>query len=430
MPWYSNPPGASIFTRQIDFKPLWRAARDHPAKVILVAGISLRLLVYGYGRPYWIDEGSLAFNVVGKPPLDFSAPLRQDQLAPIGFFVVERALVSIAGSSQYVTRLLALLCGILALVAFAKLAGRILPPTAALVALALFAFSDDLIYYSSELKPYSTDLAVGLAITLLAYDALTTAVTVRSATLIALVAFLAPWCSFASAFVVAGCGLAQVICARSLRRALVWVAIGAVWLQSFIVAYYTSHALLSPYTTMYLFWDFAFLPLWPLPPDRENLARSGGVVLEILVNPLNLVPPIPRWLGIMLPVLLLLAGCVRLFRRSLAVWLLLVLPFALAVVAACLKRYPLHGRLMLELVPAFFLLIALGTEFVLELDHSRRKLVYKATLVLLLAYPCFSSIYEATAARPRFFNSHGDLHNNVFLHEQINLPPGTVKKWE
>ena len=41
---------------------------------------------------------------------------------------------------------------------------------------------------------------------------------------------------------------------------------------------------------------------------------------------------------------------------------ILVLPIVLAMVASAMKRYPLHGRLILELVPAFFLLIAQGTE--------------------------------------------------------------------
>ena len=81
-----------------------------------------------------------------------------------------------------------------------------LPRRAALVALALFAFSDDLIYYSSEMKPYSVDLAVGLAISLAALDALGKPATTRSAVWLATLVAAAPWWSFASAFVVAGCG--------------------------------------------------------------------------------------------------------------------------------------------------------------------------------------------------------------------------------
>src|SRR5262249_40603383 len=162
-------------------------------------------------------------------------------------------------------RLLPLLCGIGALLGFANLAARLLPRPAALVALLLFAFSDDLIYYASEFKPYSVDLAVGVTISLLAYDGVTRPLTSRRAILIGFCAILAPWCSFASAFVMAGCGVALLFSARNLRVALLWIGIGALWFQSFVVAYRTSHALLSPYTTMYIFWDFAFLPVWPFP---------------------------------------------------------------------------------------------------------------------------------------------------------------------
>jgi len=377
-----------------------------------------------------MDEGSLAANVVDRRPLDFSERLTGDQLAPFGFLIVVRAVVSILGPSSYVTRLLPLVCGILALVAFTVLARRILPRPAALVAMALFAFSDDLIYYSSEFKPYSLDLAAGLAITLLAYDAVSKPATWRRAAYIALCAILAPWCSFGSAFVVAGCGSSLVLAAflaRRYRDALVWGAIGVGWLFSFLLAYRASQSLLSPYTTMYIFWDFAFLPLWPRPSAPVSLVKAGGILLDLFVNPLNLVPPMLQCFGAVLPLSLLVGGAVRLFRRSWPVWLMLVLPVGLAVIASVMKRYPLHGRLILELVPAYFLLIAEGTQAVFELDRGRMKLVSKAVLVLLLAYPCFSAIYEASATRPRYFNSHGDLHNNLFLYEQTGRPARPVR---
>ncbi len=394
--------------------------------VVLALGIFLRVVVYGHGRSYWLDEASLAANVVDQTPLDFSRPLTGDQLAPFGFLIVVRAVVSILGPSHYVTRLLPLACGIAALVAFAVLARRIMLRRPALVALALFAFSDDLIYYSSEFKPYSLDLATGLAITLLACDAVAKPATWRRAAGIALGAILAPWCSFGSAFVAAGCGLSLVLTAflaRRYRDGVVWCAIGVGWLLSFLLAYQASRVLLSPYTTMYVFWDFAFLPLWPRPSAPVSVVKAGGILLDLFVNPLNLVPPALHWLGLVLPLSLLVGGAVRLFRRSWPVWLMLVLPFALAVVASVMKRYPLHGRLILELVPAFFLLISEGTQAVFELDRGRRKLVSKAVLVLLLAYPCFSAVNEASATRPRYFNSHGDLHNNLFLYEQTEWPP-------
>ncbi|MGO9463610.1 MAG: hypothetical protein ACLQVF_05535 [Isosphaeraceae bacterium] len=429
MSWYTKIPGASILKHEIDLTPIWRALWDHPERVVLVLGTFLRLAVYAHGRSYWLDEASLAANAFDQAPLDFSQPLTGDQLAPFGFLIVVRAVVSILGPSPYVTRLLPLACGIAALFAFAVLARRLLPRRAALVALALFAFSDDLIYYSSEFKPYSLDLAGGLTITLLAIDAVAKPATWRRAAGIALCAILAPWCSFGSAFVVAGCGASLVLAAlvaRRYRDALVWCAIGVGWLFSFLLAYQASRSLLSPYTTMYIFWDFAFLPLWPWPSAPVSLVKAGGILLDLFVNPLNLVHPAFHWLAVVLPLCLLVGGTVRLCRRSWPVWLMLVLPFALAVVASVMKRYPLHGRLILALVPAFFLLMAEGTQAVFELDRGRRKLLSKAVLVLLLAYPCFAAVYEASAPRPRYFNSHGDLHNNLFLHEEIDWPPRPV----
>ncbi len=160
----------------------------------------------------------------------------------------------------------------------------------------MFAFSDDLIYYSSELKPYTVDLAIGLALSLAAIDAL------GEAGPRAAIGRHGDWRG-GRALVLVSFG----ICCRWLRDdldrdalrsgryrdAAVWGTIGTGWLASFLVCYRASSMLLSPSTTMYRFWDFAFLPLNPL--SRESLAKAAGILLEIFVNPLNLVAPIWPW---------------------------------------------------------------------------------------------------------------------------------------
>src|SRR5204863_6055539 len=132
---------------------------------------------------------------------------------------------------------------------------------AALVALVLFAFSVDLVYDPGEMKPYMVDLAVGLAISLAASDALGRPASARSIGVLAVAAALAPWCSFASAFIVAGCGATLMLAYLGSTRyqvSLAWVMIGIAWLANFFAAYAMSRRLLGPYTTMFLFWDFAF----------------------------------------------------------------------------------------------------------------------------------------------------------------------------
>ena len=78
--------------------------------------------------------------------------------------------------------------------------------------------------------------------------------------------------------------------ARSARRGL----------SSFVVAYERLARMLSQHTSMYIFWDFAFLPIWPLPMSVERSTKTIGILLEVFVNPLNMVQPL--WVGVLLPI--------------------------------------------------------------------------------------------------------------------------------
>jgi hypothetical protein len=405
-----------ILTREIDFAPLWRALRamrDHPVRVVLGLGVFLRVWVYLTNRPYWMDEGSLLSNLEGTSIFDFSAPLHGDQLAPIGFLVIGRILVGLLGDSGYATRLLAVVCGIASLWLFRRLAFRWLPSPSAMVALILFAFSDDLVYYSSELKQYSCDLALGLAILLATSHVLDHPSCNRGNIVLGLFAVVAPWLSFPSAFIVAGCGMTLLIdrVLRARWNDIGWLAlIALVWAASFFRAYQVSHALLGRATTMYVFWNFAFLP-FP-PKSQADLIEFGGILLEVFVNPLNLVPSWCPAYVVALPILVWLVGGLSLARRNWAFFLMLAVPILLALIAAALRKYPFHGRLIIDLVPAFYLMIAEGTKwFRTRLGRP----AYVVLLVLLLSYPCLSTLYEATGVRIRDFNSHGDLHKNRFM---------------
>jgi hypothetical protein len=410
--------GSWLFSRRIedDLLRAWRLLRANPGFVVLACGVLLRCATYFENRSFWMDEISLWGNIKGHSILEFSAPLGGDQLAPFGFLIAERTLVTLLGASRKVARLIPLLSGIFALGLFWCLSRRVLPRQAALVALIMLAFSDDLVYYSSEMKPYALDLAIGIALSLAAVNALERPLSLGRATAMLCAALLAPWCSFASAFIVAGSGVALVLesaFARRYRDAAIWIAIGIGWGASFALALRASSALLHPGTTMYRFWWFAFVPIWP--PSLANLSRATGILLEIFVNPLNLVAPIWPWLGVILPLTLALAGCLWLAVRSWPAWTILVLPIALAIVASGLQRYPFHGRLILELVPAFFILIAAGTQWVRDLQTGRATILYKIVLVLLLAYPCLTTVYDTVWATERGFNRHGDIHQNLFL---------------
>ena len=90
----------------------------------------------------------------------------------------------------------------------------------------------------------------------------------------------------------------------------------------------------------------------------------------------------------------------------------LILPILLAILAAAVRKYPFHGRLLIELVPAFYLVIAEGADW-LRIRLGRP--VFLAVLIVMLTYPSLSAIWESTGIRYRDFNIHGDLHRNRFM---------------
>ena len=405
-----------ILSREIDLAPLWRALRtmrDHPDWVVVGFGVFLRIMAYLYNRPYWMDESSLLGNLYESRIFDFSGPLNGDQLAPIGFMIIQRMIIALLGLSGYATRLLPLVCGIACLWLVRKLAFRWLSAPAAMAALVMFALSDDLVYYSSEVKPYSSDLLYGLAVLFVSSDLLDHPLCKRR------IAFLGVLAAAAPLAVISIClhdrwlrrrfdcrdgvetQLARRFVANSDRNRL--------GLQLFPVLSSLAR-FLHPATTMYVFWNFAFVPL--PPRSTADLLTTGGLVLEIFVNPLYLVPwSLPVYV-VVLPVLLWLLGAFRLGRRHPEFFFFLVLPIVLAFFAAAVRKYPFHGRLLIELVPAFYLMIAEGADWVrVRLGRP----AFLAVLILMLTYPSLSAIYEATGIRYRDFNIHGDLHRNRFM---------------
>ena len=64
-------------------------------------------------------------------------------------------------------------------------------------------------------------------------------------------------------------------------------------------------------------------------------------------------------------------------------------------------------------------MIAEGTEWVARRFPDRRGIAYRATLFLLLAYPCWETFVNLSGRPVREFNIHGDLHRNVFIDRDL-----------
>lgn len=364
-----------------------------------------------------MDEGSLAANVIGRPIFDLGGPIERDQLAPPGYLALERALAAALGGSGYALRLYSLICGLAALWLFRALALAWLAPRAAASAIALFALSDEQIYYSSEFKPYIGDTFFAVAALFLARAGGATSWTARRAAGAAAFGAIATWFSFPSAFALAGVGSYWMISAlrgRRWREAGLVAGIGAAWLLSFAASYSIARGLLTAGTGMWVFWDFAFLPL---PP--ASLGEAGSLLARLanlFRHPARLDTPLGTPASAILGACLCALGCLALARdrRQWGKLWALAFPALLALLAASrwVRLYPFHGRLLLFLAPALWLLAGKGLGLILDRIPSAR--ARALLLILLFLSPALNACRLVAIPYDRGFDPHGDLHSAIF----------------
>ena len=343
---------------------------------LVVLGAVLRVVRYAADRSLWGDEGALALNLIGKPLGDLLGALDFQQGAPTGFVVAEKAAVGVFGEGELALRLVPLLCGLAALPLFLLLVRRVLSPVGAVVAMALFALSDPLVYYASEVKQYESDVMVATAMALAAVAIDWRRVTWPSGVAIAIGGGLAGWLSHPALIVLAAVAaalLADALLERG-RELRVLVALTAVWGASGIAA---------------------------LAVNRANAEDVAAAALESEGSGASRLQPVSdAWdtygdvVGVAntataLAAVASLAGFLAVWSRSRRVALVLVAPLVLAVAVSLLGLYPSSSRFFLFLAPFLVAFVGEGAAGLLRMLPARPsgRLVGTAAVALLLLYP-------------------------------------------
>ena len=180
---------------------------------LIAAGIGLRLWQFWGRSALWTDEAALANSIVGRPlGRLLSEPLAHNQAAPVGFLAIEKISVLAFGASELALRAYPVVCGILAVVLLWRLARRLLPANGMPLVLAPFACAPVVIFHAVEVKQYSSDVVIALALVLMALglsDAERGArLDSRRALAVAVAGAAAVWFSQPAVLVVAGLAIA------------------------------------------------------------------------------------------------------------------------------------------------------------------------------------------------------------------------------
>jgi hypothetical protein len=378
---------------------------------LAAAAVVTRIVPFVYNRSLWLDEAAMADEILRRPASVLDPGGQLAHLPPAFTWALLQVTHGLGGSEQ-VLRLLPLVCGLASVALFFILAARLLAPAALVVALLLFAVSDQLVYYSAELKPYAGDVTAALLLLVAAPRLLAARPRAGALASWALLGAAAVWWSHGSVFVLAGVALAATVAAwraRDWPRLIRLSGVYACWAVSIAVLYRLALVHGTRDAGLQYFWGFAFMPIVPrsVPdvlwyPDSfiKFFRDPGGFVL----------PGVAAFAAIV--------GGAALWRKDAPACALLLSSIPFVLIASALRVYPTQGRLLLFLVPMALILIAAGVEAVAA-SPPPHGIAIGAALLLLVAVPS-----TATAAFRLFRPLRHEDIKPVLQHVQERWQPG------
>ncbi len=332
--------------------------------IIIISGIVNRLIQYIYNRSLWADEAVLALNIVNRSYSELTQPLDYDQVAPIGFLWIEKFLVNLLGNNEYSLRLFPLVAGIVSLFIFALIARRYLNNLGSIIAILLFSSISSLVYYSTEVKQYSTDILITLLLCYLLAPHKSKNYTTSQTIIKSLLVAICLWFSHPAIFVFAAMGLVELVTiildkdTKYLKQRIIIYASG---LSSFCLFYFGF--LNQANNNQFLFdsWEDAF------PEHPLNIIWYLDALGKFFYKPLGFEYYQFSGLEINLDVIaiaLFLLGCFSYFHKNKITLYTLLFPLFTTLAAAGLHLYPFRSRVVLFLAPFFIIAIAEGISWI------------------------------------------------------------------
>ncbi len=361
---------------------------------IIGIGIIVRVIQFLYNRSFTEGEAALALNIVQRSYSGLFKPLDYVQAAPVGFLILQKFAMSIFGNTEYALRLFPLVAGIISLFIFFEVAKKTIHRQAVPIALILFSVGDHLIYFASEVKQYSGDVAIALLLILLTLTIIKKDFQIRYIMLFGFVGAVSVWFSHPTLFTF-GAGTIVILMSTILRKkwkVLFWSCIAIVIaIVSLGINYSVSLESLIASEDFSATWHGRFLSF---PQVSLDIQWFGYVFLRSFKFPVGL-----SMYELFFAVVSFFVGCIIMLCKKKKILLILLLPIVLTLVAAQLQKYPFEGRLLLFITPSMILIIAEG------LSHIQRKVAHTshtlsiALVTVLLIYPIALAGYHVI--RPR-----------------------------
>ena len=329
--------------------------------LIIVMGLALRIRFFLTGRSLWLDEAMLALNILHRSFGGlFQQPMEYGQSSPIGYVITVKAITLIFGDSEYALRLYSLIAGCFALILIAIVSRNALGKSGSLIALVLFAFNPELIYYSSETKQYISDVITTLVLFWLLQRQLRIQGTNRDFVLFGIAGAMILWFSHPIVFVAAGVGITLFLhywINNDRKRLIATILCGLAWGISLIVLYIINLRHLASSELLLNYWQEGFMEL--------RLGWFVNIWQGFIESPLSFGS------NAFVVFVLFVTGVVYFIKQKWQLSSVIIITFVLAFIASELHKYSLLGRMMLFAVPLWLIAIAAGIAYIGSLFKNK-----------------------------------------------------------
>ncbi|HEV7710288.1 MAG TPA: hypothetical protein VGP16_18985 [Asanoa sp.] len=373
--------------------------------LVLGTGIFGATRVWWAAMGMWKDEAGITNNLL-RSYVQLTAHLTYDQVAPVGWLWLEKALLELFGSDDRVLRLPAYLGTLTVLCLGTWIARRAIGRAGALAVAALLVVSPMLLVYAAEVKQYTWEAGVALCLLVLAgwaHDALRwTGIRPlwqagirgwwRPVLWIA-VTGVAVFVSFSAILVVAAI-TATLVGLHLLRRARAdagWLALLSTpaGLTAAYLVYRRHQYSFYPHQTDYFVGGTAPEGAGP----SEFLRWFPFMWGKFVTSPMN-------WQLPVLVLLFMLIGVVALWRRNRLWAALLVMVFLAGIGGGAVRGFPVVARPSMYLIAPAVLLVVAGVDGLVRASVVlvRRRRVLVATVASLVLLVGVAAIAQPGAA--------------------------------
>lgn len=364
--------------------------------VVLIVGLGLRFYQHLMGRSLWEDEAHIALNFIKFGYAGLMSPLENYQTAPIFFLWSVETFCNIFGSGEVSLRTFPFIVSIAALPFFyfvvKKLSGNLFT---AILSFTVFALNISMIYYASEVKSYTIDVAVYIFILYLLLSDHTFVAKHRTK-LLAIVGCLAIPYSNAS-IIILFCTVLYMIAtgwSKKMNETRTTIQVGIPTSQLIIFSSWVAVWLINyfkfihnhPYEEgMKNIWSWTFCPT---PIFGTEFSEFIKMRIDDTIYTEMLFFTDKFYFPQILSALVVVAILYNIYKKNWTLLLFTILPIVLHLVMSMFKIYPFFYRFILYLLPSIIILLSSGVTAIINIFPGKVGHIVSIPLGLGFCYCC------------------------------------------